>query len=48
MSEPVLLVRARKLRAARGAEPWAARAAWLCLPGLALVAVAAFLVTRLA
>ena len=81
MSEPALVVRARRLRAARGVvvardvvltaapgnvvavegpngsgksthpatlqTPVAGPAAWLYLPGLALVAVAAFLAARL-
>jgi hypothetical protein len=56
VSEPVLVVRARRLRAARGvvvardvtldAAPVGGPAAWLLLPGLALVAVAAFAATR--
>ena len=41
MSDPVLVVRARRLQAPVGGP-----AAWLFLPGLALVAVAAFLATR--
>ena len=51
MNEPVLVVRARRLRAARGVVvardvTLGGPAAWLFLPGLALVAVAAFLATR--
>jgi hypothetical protein len=52
VSEPVLVVRARRLRAARGVvvardvTPVGGPAAWLFLPGLALVAVAAFAATR--
>ena len=55
MSKPVLVVRARRLRAARGVvvardvalqTPVEGPAAWLFLPGLALVAVAAFAATR--
>ena len=50
MNEPALVVRARRIRAARGvvvARDVALTAAWLYLPGLALVAVAAVLAARL-